>query len=173
MTGTDIFGEPSPTKRSRNRKEHQARVKLAFPAHPLKPGEQAMWVAPAFDFVGTGDEDEKYGRHWAELHFAKANARKVVSVCFFTGWDVEAVESFVTHQLSEHAMLLCTGLFTHYRYKKDEPDGYATKMDCDLVPSGHCYGEAGSALYGDELARKLVLVGSSAIWDEINKELAS
>lgn len=145
---------------SKSLAEHQERKERSFDFTKLKPGEHKVIVLPAFDF--RNGEDSQYGQHSAELVFAKANKRKAVHVTFYTGWTV-------SEQPSE---LMCTGLGTHYRYKKDCPGiEYAGfHSDCPYT-GGKCWFQVGSSVYGDTIQDRLVLEGSAAVWDEIDKEL--
>ena len=137
----------------------------------LKNGESRMAVIPAFDFfhVPPTHPDKKYGQHSATLVFAKRKGRKAVSVEFFTSWSVG--NRMPMDFDGKNGNFMCTGLYTHHRFKKDA-DKYAYANDDCPYTGGKCYGEAGSALYGDVILDRLINEGSYGVWDEIDKELA-
>lgn len=154
-------------KPSKNRAEHGERVKKCYDFAKLKAGDRLALVAPAFDF--RGGEDDNYGQHSAELTFVKSGKRKVVSVTIYTGWSVSGERVIMDGQ---DIGFMCTGLGTHYHYKKDASEYASYHDDCPFT-GGKCYFELGSSLYGDTILDRLINEGSYGIWDEIEKELNS
>jgi hypothetical protein len=171
MRNTDAFFPGAAPQPSANMAEHIARSKKNWDDFgSLKDGEKKMLILPAFDFfhVDPNHPDRKYGQHGASLVFAKRKGRKAVSVEFYTGWSVD--NKPLLDNSGENISFMCTGTYTHYRYKKDASE-YAYKHDDCPYTGSHCYGEAGSALYGDVILKRLVFEGSVGVWDEIEQEL--
>jgi hypothetical protein len=155
---------------SKNRKEHKERTEKCYDFPPLKDGQRVMWATPAFDF--RGGEDDNYGQHGVELHFAKRKGRKVVSFTVFTGWSVSGQRTIMD---GEDISFMSPGLYTHYKFKKDTPKyirEYGKHEECPFLKNG-CWGELGSGLYSDVVMNRLVNEGSFGVWDEIEKELDS
>jgi hypothetical protein len=160
---------PPPNPPSANREEHAARSKACIESVNIKDGEQAMFVLPAFDFRNTNDA--QFGQHTSELVFVKRKGDKAVTVAFYTGWTVE--EALDHNNNNYHPRLWCPGIYTHYTKRKDadDPETAYKNTDCPYVDDV-CYGELGSSLYGETVAQRLVLEGSAAVWEEIDKALA-
>lgn len=161
-----MFPELETIQPSKNLKEHQARAKKCYDFEPLKDGQQLMFIVPAFDFRDT--EDSNYGQHSAELVFAKRQGRKAVTVTFYTGWTI----SGESRPWGQNNDMMCTGLYTHYRFKKDASEWASHQTDCPYIQGTKgCYGQLGSSLYGDVILKRLITEGSPGVWDEIQQEL--
>ncbi len=146
---------------------HELAWNKSFPNGKLQDGEQLMFVSPARDFRGGADAD--LGQHSAELIMAKRQGDIAISVTFFTGWHIDRKPTLMDgHEID----LMCTGLYTHDETGTHVNKDYAYHTtDCSMTESGECYGELGSALYGDVLLQRLVTEGSWAIWEEIDEAL--
>lgn len=168
--------------KSQSLKEYKERAKACWDFDLLKDGEKKIIVTPAFDLLDTADKN--YGQHGVDMTFVKRKGNKAISVQFYTGWSVsgdttidvkESTQKFMGggyYATGRNISFMCTGLYTHTRYKKDtDYPQYATHNVCNFVPGGKCYGEAGSATYGETLLDILVNYGEKGIWDEIDKEL--
>lgn len=123
----------------------------------LEPGERRMIIFPGFDFRGT--KDAKYGQSTPTLMFAERRGNKAIDIQFYMGWCLDGS----THEP------LCNGLYFHDDHKTSEYSH--DSKDCVLT-GGDCFGEVGSALYGDKILARLLAEGSPAMWDEIDKAFA-
>lgn len=151
---------------ARSMEEYQERHKKAWGAGKLKNGEKTTFVLPAFDFHSDREHpDHKYGQHSATLVFAERRGALAISTEVFTGWTVSGMPTLMD---GRDIGLMCTGTYFHYRYKKHAPE-WGTKRECSFTGSGFCYGDLGSALYGEVLLYRLVNEGSFGIWDEFDK----
>lgn len=168
--------------KSQSMKEHHERAKACWSFDVLADGQQEKIITPAFDLRDT--DDSTYGQHGVELTFVKRKGNKAVSVQFYTGWSVNGETTVDVKETSSKFMgdgayatgrnisFICTGFYTHIRYKKDtDYPQYAHRGTCNFVPGGKCYGEAGSAMYGETLLNILVNYGEKGIWDAIDAEL--
>lgn len=134
----------------------------------LKNGQQHVHFVPGFD-KRDPNPSKSYGISGGKLVFAERRGNKVISVGFF-------MDIYPTVELqnrpgyrSESLKPLCDGLYTHYKFKKDAGEWAYRHDECDYL-GRHCYGEAGSSLYGQEITDRFVVEGSDAVWDEIDKE---
>jgi hypothetical protein len=141
------------------RKEH------TIPELLLTDGERRVFVQPGFDFRNVEDQkSQTYGQHSATLIFAERRGDNVISCEFFTGWDVHPTPR------KDYDGFMGTGFYFHSHLKKNarSPEYAHKSEDCGFTGK-RCYGEAGSALYGDKLARVLVNRGSVGIWEEFDQ----
>lgn len=135
--------------------------RLAAIGKPLKDGEERIFIVPAFDYRKS-ETHHQYGQHYAEMSFAKRRGDFIASVDFYTGWEANPTDYF-----RKGGTFMCTGIYYHYP-KKTEYSNH--QKDC-LLRGGECFGEIGSALYGEEIAEKIVLEGSASIFKELDLAL--
>lgn len=147
-----------------NREEFHKRLNRAA-VERLTDGTKSMFVAPAYDYMGS-EENSGYGRHSCELVFAEKRDGIVIEARFFTGWNIKGDTLMMDGRNIE---LMCTGFYYHYP-TKEQAGEYAHHTSECVLSGGNCWGEAGSALYGDELLDMLINEGSPAIWEAIDKE---
>lgn len=138
------------------------RKKYNMPELALIDGERKIVVQPGFDLRDT--KDSTYGQHSATIIFAERRGDNVISAEFFTGWDVHPNPN------KGFSGFTGTGFYFHAHLKKDthNPEYANESKDCAFT-NKKCYGEAGSALYGDTLAAVLVNRGSMGIWGEFDQ----
>lgn len=151
---------------SKSMEEYQERHKKSWGIEKLKDGEKYTTVLPAFDFRNSPD-DSKYGQHSAAIFFVERRGSLSISTEIYTGWNVSGKPTLMD---GRDIGLMCTGMYYHYRYKKDASEWAAGKRECSFTSNGFCYSEAGSALYGDVLLYRLINEGSFGIWDEFDKK---
>lgn len=172
----------SNVPKAQSLKEFHERRKACWDFDVLADGEQKIVILPAFDLRDTADKT--YGQHGVEIVFVKRKGNKAVNTSFYTGLSVDHQVTVDVDHIDNKFMgggqfatgrnisFMCTGLYTHTRYKKDtDYPEYAHHSECNFVPGGKCYGEAGSALYGEVLLDTLINFGEKGVWDEIDKEL--
>lgn len=139
----------------------------------LADGERKMVILPGFDLRNT--KDSNYGQASPTLIFAERRGDLAIDCSFYCGWNVfgERATSMDGRDIS----MMGIGFYYHTRYKKNVkyPEYAHQEKDCALLGHKSCWGNAGSALYGDKLKWVLLNRGSAAIWEEIDmafKELA-
>lgn len=158
----NIMGE-SKYPITTNKEEFHKRLNRAA-VERLTDGQRSMFVAPAYDY--RGGENDGYGRHSAELVFAEKRNGIVIEARFYTGWNIRR-DTLVMD--GKNIEFMCTGYYYHYP-TKEQASEYAHHTEECVLSGGACWGEAGSALYGDVLRDKLINEGSPAIWDDIDKQ---
>lgn len=134
----------------------------------LADGEKKIVIDPGFDLRLT--EDRNYGQQAPTMIFMERRGNVAIDVGFYCGWNVLGERSLAMD--GRDISLICLGFYYHRRFKKDVdyPEYAHQEKDCPLLGHKKCWGEAGSALYGDKLKALLLNFGSEAIWEEINQE---
>lgn len=135
---------------------------LNIPA--LKDGERAMWVLPAVEARDV-DPSKDFGIHGCELRFAMCKGKRAVSVSFFTDWLLPETK-IGNISRNDKIFPMCAGFYYHSDIRTNEYQSYT--KDCSLS-GGQCYGECGSALYGDKILERMLREGSNGVWDELEK----
>lgn len=165
------------TESERIMEAHHKQELLCFPDHPLADGERAVWITPAFE-ARDPNPSKNFGIGSCQVTFAKRKGNRVVDCSFLTDWypyDVQhrnmGGHSGVYRQDVIGEQPLCQGLYRHELVKPADANEWMRHgTDC-LLTGGECWGEIGSALYGEEIRNRLLAEGSVAIWDEIDKAL--
>lgn len=143
----------------------ERRSKTSF---ELKDGERRMIFQPGFDLRNT--DDRNYGQGSPTLTFAERRGNVAIDCSFGMGWNVKGERSLSMD--GRDISVMGYGFYYHRRYKKDTnyPEYAHQENDCALLGHKKCWGEAGSALYGDVLKWKLMNFGEAAIWEELDNE---
>lgn len=133
----------------------------------LKDGERKIVIRPGFDLRNT--EDRQYGQDSPTLIFMERRGNIAIDAGFGTGWQVKGQAHLSID--GEDISMMGYGFYFHRLYKKDVkyPEYAHREKHCPLLGDKPCWGEAGSALYGDELKWILLNYGEDGIWDEIDK----
>jgi hypothetical protein len=164
----DFDKEPEPVK---SIEEYGERRKACM-GGVLKDGEQRIWMSPAFKLTDP-NPSKNYGISGVDIHFAERRGDIVVDTRFLTDMYLEWEKPMPRYR-DKPMYPMCTGLYTHHKEKPaDEDDYYYENEECNLTEAGKCWGEMGSALYGEYIGRRLVAEGSAAVWDEIDKQFKS
>lgn len=144
---------------------NQRRSKIS---HELKDGERRMVFTPGFDLRNT--DDRNYGQGSPCLIFMERRGNVAIDCSFGMGWNVKGQPSLSMD--GRDISVMGYGFYYHRKFKKDTkyPEYAHQQGDCPLLDHKKCWGEAGSALYGDVLKWKLMNFGEAAIWDELNEE---
>lgn len=147
---------------------HNKQVQLCF-GKPLEDGEERVIVAPGF--VAIDDNPSKnFGIAGCRLIFAKRKGDVIFDITFLTDLMPTQETQRTSGELRTrlHMMQpLCQGLYMHSL--KPIEDAYEND-GCNLT-GGKCWGQLGSALYGDVIQQRLLNEGSVAMWDELDKAI--
>lgn len=157
-------------------KRYHKQAKLCVPK-AIVEGQEYIWMAPAY---GACDDDpsKNYGISGVKVTFTKRKGNRVVDVSFLTDWHLISVQernmggpSGVYRQDVIGEQPLCTGTYRHEAVKpSDWYDGMYYSKNC-VFTGGECWGEAGSAIYGDTIRNRLLEEGSVAVWAEVDRAL--
>jgi len=132
----------------------------------LKDGERKIQFRPGFDLRKT--DDSKYGQGSPTLIFMERRGSVAIDCGFYLGFNVLGQPSL--SMAGRDISLTGLGFYFHRLYKKDvKYPEYANHSKCPLLGDKLCWGEAGSALYGDKLKWILLNEGETGIWNEINE----
>lgn len=136
--------------------------------HELKDGERRIVFQPGFDLRNTADNT--YGQGSPKMIFMERRGNVAIDCSFGMGWNVMGQPSLSMD--GRDISVMGYGFYYHRRFKKDirYPEYAHQEKDCALLGHKKCWGEAGSALYGDVLKWKLMHYGEAAIWEELDKE---
>lgn len=164
---------------------HHEQVKLCFP-NQLQDGEQAIWMTPGFE-ARDDNPSKDYGVGGVTITFAKRKGNRIIDVSFLTAWypldvqkksmgkDVERHGGGHTYpevcQVVVGEQPLCQGFYRHELVKPDDWNEWMSHREDCLLVGGECWGEVGSALYGETIRDRLLVEGSAGVWDEIDKAL--
>ena len=134
----------------------------------LKDGERRIVIQPGFDLRGTADSI--YGQSTPTIIFMERRGNVAIDCLFQTGWNVLGERSLSMD--GRDISVIGYGFYHHRRFKKDTkyPEYAHQEIDCPLLGHKKCWGEAGSALYGDVLKWKFLNFGEAAMWEELDNE---
>ena len=163
-----MFREDAEKYRAKSYEEYRKRNDAVFADAKLKDGERRIIIRPGFDLQNT--EDRRFGQGNPTLIFAERRGDVTIDCSFGTGWNVVGEPSLSMD--GRDISMMGYGFYYHRHLKKDVKYlEYAhEEAKCPLLDDRKCYGEAGSALYGDVLKWKLLNYGETAIWEEIDRE---
>lgn len=140
----------------------------------FEDGKPVIWLNPAYSIRKDPDNGGDYGNHGVEICFGLRIGNRAVTTTFFTPFmPTEDGIRTSAELLSEFPRLTCTGLYYHYNKKPRNSEERLMRVgECDIFANdGKCWGEAGSALYGDEISKMLINGGSAAVFKELKRAL--
>lgn len=132
-------------------------------------GDRHIWIAPAYEILKDPDDGKDYGRHGMTIHFALRQGDRAVSTEFYTCYQTNGL--FTRRMVDIDPDMLCTGLYYHYHTKEAGVSEYAREGTCHLFSGGKCWGEAGSALHGDDISKMLINEGSEVVFRELERAI--
>ena len=134
----------------------------------LKDGERAIFMVPAFEAIDP-DPSKNYGIGGVHINFAMRKGYMVIEVGFLTNWFLPETQERLADRPDSYFRPLptCEGLFFHHPKRSSEWQRKNEK--CKLMGGKTCYGEAGSALYGEKITERLLKEGGNAVRDEIEQ----
>lgn len=136
----------------------------------FKDGDRAIWIAPAYEILKDLDNGKNYGRHGVTIHFGLRQGDRAVTTEFYTCYQTNDMATRRHAEITTD--LTCTGLYYHFHTKTIAVNEYAREGDdCLLFEDGICWGQAGSALHGDDMTLMLVNQGSGAIFEEMERAI--
>ena len=131
--------------------------------------ELEHWVEAHAAYDRRDDDPAKnYGINGVELRWVARGDRGAVHFLMGTGWNLPDVQEELDGKRDERfPHLFCHprgyDLGFHSPTAAGELAYLDAKRDCDLLPSGQCFGD-GSALAGDSVLKALIEGGSDAVW---------
>jgi hypothetical protein len=159
----------SANKLTESEKAIKQHRKVSFSNVPeLKDGGRAVWIAPAFEAIDP-DPKKNYGIGGCRLVFAMRENSTTIECSFLTEWFLPETQRRLSNRPDRYFQPrpTCEGLFFHL--PKRTSDWQRENKDCKLSGGETCYGEAGSALYGEKITERLLFEGSNAVWEEIEQ----
>lgn len=135
--------------------------------HALADGEKFIFFTPAFE-ARDPNPSKDYGIGGVHLTFAERRGDLTIDCSFFTDWHLPEVQERLSTKLDRYfnPKPMCNGIYWHRPKRTNEYQ--ADTKDC-ILSGGQCFGEVGSALYGDVITKRLLLEGSEGVWNEIDK----